>query len=246
MKIICKSILLSKSVLRNIMFLFFVIFSLGIIFQIKSNITIQMDNQRNIIDNRTVYVELESTRNINDIKNIEFVLSVKEMYKGYEVVFQNYSDVEKFITLYNDIFDHITINSVNVIESKFLTALDTGLTVLFIIFTCVLFALIMMGVINILAEQNETIAFYKLIGFRNKSIIMLLLLIFGSIYTFLILLSFVFTFCISLFFKQYYFFSIIYLLIYAFVIFIFIFIFIYLYIKLRKITPIQCKIKNLS
>lgn len=183
-----KSIIFSKKNIR-----YFVIFSiLLIVLFLLSIIRIGIVNKVYDIENeeiyRTIYVRFNDNIDISNIKNVTYIES---MYLGnnneYTIIFKEYNDVYRFIDNYSDNYKDISINEC--VTSETLNILSNILNIIIWIVSIITIILLILNIIEIILLQKDNISFYKMLGFKNKTICKYIFIIMIIAYTILFIIS---------------------------------------------------------
>lgn len=240
-----KSIIFSKKNIR-----YFVIFSiLLIILFLLSIIRVGIVNKVYDIENeeiyRTIHVRFNDNIDINNIKNVTYIES---MYLGnnneYTIIFKEYNDVYRFIDNYSDNYKDISINEC--VTSETLNILSNILNIIIWIVSIITIILLILNIIEIILLQKDNISFYKMLGFKNKTICKYIFIIMIITYTILFIISIGVSLVISFIIqKLFYTYQLVLnvidikLVIYSYLIIILV-IFVsicFIYNKIKKITP---------
>ena len=132
----------------------------------------QLSKERENEIYRTIYVvpinEIEFNKSIDEFKdNIEIITND---FDEYYITFKEYKDVNNYLNKYSNIFSRKSINNED-IDSKFSLTKNVIYT-LVIIVSIIVIILIFIFSYNIIYNLENDIALYKLIGYKNKNIIL--------------------------------------------------------------------------
>lgn len=256
--VISKSFIYQSNIIK--FFFVFLILMISILFliQIRNGVIHEIENKKISVKNIEVILKLDDESYIDDIEKSKYVKSIEKYSNNdeYIVIIDNYDNVDMFLDknkqYYSDVmlFDNDKENKI-VKEVKILDSLEVGLTYLIAIFIVISIILSIIIIVEVNLENVNVISFYKLVGYKNLSIIKFLFNTLLFIYIFLlgisILVNNIITFIlINLFnnsFFEYLDFSI-YLYMFLFVLLFLVLTLTFSYFKIFRITPIQFKNKN--
>lgn len=255
MKIISKTLIKDKVFFKHLIISIILIFTFLLISSIQLGLEQNINNFKNISNYRTIIVKIDNVKvTYKDLKRIDYIEKIEILDENnYELILKDYKDIDIFKNTYKNNLDSITTTNIEL--PVFLIISNNFLNILLIILTICILLLIILNITETITTRIKSIAFYKLLGFKSKTILKYFITILIFIYTIIYIISIITNLALTklvnkLLFEYKINFKLInlsYKLVinYYFSIIIFIlFIFIILYAKIKKTTPIKLINKN--
>lgn len=257
MKIISKSFFCEKSIIKFFLCFFLLIIVFLFLIQIRTGVIMRIEEKKNSMLNQEIMIKLKDNDYFEKIKNNKYIENIQEHGNNeYILKFSKYKYIDDFINEYENYFLDIVFfkndgTNANEQELLILNSLEIGLTYLIVIFMVVILVLLILLMIEISVENKNIISYYKLIGYKNFSIIKYLFICLFAIFLILVILAIsinnVITFILINIFNNhflYYITNYTYIYIFSFILFFLIIISCIFYFKIHNVTPIGFKNKN--
>lgn len=257
MKIISKSFFCKKNIIKLFTIFFLLMLAFLFLIQIKSGIVERIETQKNAVLNQRIIVKLKDNNYFEEIRDFKYIESTEKLDENkYIIVFSQNKYIDIFINEYEFYFSDIVFfesNEKNNNEQELiiLNSLEIGLTYLIVIFVVVILVLLILLMVEISMENKNIISYYKLIGYKNFTIIKYLFIPLLLIFLILVILSIfindivtmIFVGLFNIQFLSYNTFDI-YICIISFLLLFWFIISVIFYLKIHNVTPINFKNKN--
>ena len=188
MKIIFKIFLLKKNIIRHFIILILLLSFSFIVLEAKSTLEQKIYDRLNIPDNKTITITLKDNITINDIKEIPYINKVYKEQEEYIIIFNDYTGVDRFKNEYINYYNSIKINSITENDLKLLQSVLFLISVVVIITLIVLVILLIFNLFEVILQEKNELALFKIMGYKNKIILKIFLkaLIFSHTIAYLI------------------------------------------------------------
>lgn len=207
MKIIIKSFLKDKSIKRYLLIYFSLLVLLLVLYNFKVGLSSYTKDLRNNIDYRTIIVKLKDGFKYQELKKVDYILSVdiddietNENNLHYKIILKEEKYIKTFINDYNEVYTSILYDPF--VMPKMLKIFNVSLTVLTIIFITTISIMLILNIIETILSRKQEVSFYKLIGYKNIDIIKMLSSFLILIYTILYFISNIFSIILSIIIKK--------------------------------------------
>ena len=188
MKIISKSLLLNKNILR-----YFFMFSLLLIIfifllNIRHSLNKSIYNSNESLTERTIWIDSKDNITKEELEKSNKIEEIIEEDGFYKIVFDSKKDLNNFKETYkNDYNQLITFNNDNSKDLK--EKVLVFFNILIYVFIFLLFSILIFNILEIITESKKNISLYKLLGFKNKDILKKYIFVLIILYTIIYILA---------------------------------------------------------
>lgn len=177
MKIISKSFFLKKSIIKFFVCFFLLMLSLLFLLQIRNGVIEKIEIKKNAVLSQKIIVKLKENNYFEEIQDFKYIESIEKIDENeYIIVFSQNKYIDIFIAEYEIYFSDIVFfesneKNSNEQELMILKSLEIGLTYLIVIFVVIILVLLILLMVEISIENKNIVSYYKLIGYKNFTII---------------------------------------------------------------------------